>query len=109
MAQGLSDNGVFDVKIDHTGLIWIGTKTKGVNIIDPNKKRIKYLTSKLGLSNDGITAMRESNEGQMIISNNLNTKKNGDFSKVIFFGIITSSIISDQYCVYSCLPGSSIR
>ena len=74
--QGLSDSGVFDVKIDHTGLIWIGTKTKGVNIIDPNKKRIKYLTSKQGLSNDGITAMKESNEGQMIISNNLNAKKN---------------------------------
>lgn len=54
---------------DSKGLIWIGTTSKGIDILDKTTGLIKTLTSKYGLANDSLEYINEKN-GEIFICSN---------------------------------------
>lgn len=52
--NGLSDNEINTITNDQQGNVWIGTAYSGINILDKNKKSIRYISENNGLSSNSI-------------------------------------------------------
>ena len=48
--DGLSDSDVISIDVDSQNLIWLGTYSNGVNILDPNQEQFERLLTKTDAS-----------------------------------------------------------
>lgn len=46
-SDGLSDNDVYSLLIDHTGVLWTGSFNAGINRIDPRSRRFQFFNDKI--------------------------------------------------------------
>ncbi|MCF8358812.1 MAG: response regulator [Prolixibacteraceae bacterium] len=63
----LNNGDVYVLWEDGQNKLWIGTENGGINIYDPQKKTIEYITVKDGLSKNCIKAICPDNKGNVLI------------------------------------------
>ncbi len=63
--NSISDNMARAIHQDKSGNIWVGTKSKGVDVIDKNNNIIKTYTTSDGLPSNMILCIEESNNGNI--------------------------------------------
>lgn len=73
--NGLPDNFIKTIYIDHDENLWIGTRNNGVAFQKKNEDTLTFFNSKNGLTNNYIRCIAESPEGNILIGtfNGLNT------------------------------------
>ncbi len=67
--SGLSNNSVFSILEDSTGVLWIGTEGGGLNRFDPARNIWRHYSVKDGLPNDVINGILEETSSKGIVKN----------------------------------------
>lgn len=65
----LSDNGVWAIHEDESGVLWVGTQA-GLNRLDPRSGRFTHYREKDGLPNSSIICIEEDRNGNLWLSTN---------------------------------------
>ena len=70
--KGISSNGVTELYVDRSGIIWIGTMDGGINKIDPYKKQFLHyehnLSNQNSLSENKVWSIYEDSYGKVWIA-----------------------------------------
>ncbi|NOX48621.1 MAG: hypothetical protein GXO89_16765 [Chlorobi bacterium] len=100
--NSLSNNTIFAIYEDKTGIIWVGTSGGGLNRLNPRTGNIKSYTTKDGLPNNVIYGILEDDAGHLWISSNLGLSKFYKLAEQFVNYDVKDGIQSNEFNLGAC-------
>ncbi len=102
----LSVNDIFSLYEDSTGALWLSTNGGGINIISSDKKSVRHLGKKDGLSNDIVYGLLQQDNGFMWISTSNGLSCYQPLMNTFYNFYVTDGLIHNEFNQQSFLKTS---